>query len=215
MAGASRGPSTAASSTTAPPRVPTARPGASERSSSGGTTATRNGRAATCPTSRKTRRPITAAAKTRRRRRRSRGDKPFIMHPDGVGWIWVPSGLKDGPLPDALRAARVAVSQRALSGAADQSGRRRQDRPENRVCRFARRAFPLRAHDVPPDRASHGRRHVAHALASRRAAAGAFLRNLAGARRGRAIEPRRLGDRSRRRAASSRRACWSPRACTR
>src|SRR5262249_21200005 len=27
------------------------------------------------------------------------GDQPFIMHPDGVGWIWVPSGLKDGPLP--------------------------------------------------------------------------------------------------------------------
>jgi formate dehydrogenase major subunit len=28
-----------------------------------------------------------------------RGDQPFIMHPDGVGWIWVSSGLKDGPLP--------------------------------------------------------------------------------------------------------------------
>ena len=27
------------------------------------------------------------------------GDKPFIMHPDGVGWLWVSSGLKDGPLP--------------------------------------------------------------------------------------------------------------------
>jgi formate dehydrogenase major subunit len=27
------------------------------------------------------------------------GDKPFIMHPDGDGWIYVPSGLKDGPLP--------------------------------------------------------------------------------------------------------------------
>ncbi|MBV9610651.1 MAG: formate dehydrogenase, partial [Acidobacteria bacterium] len=27
------------------------------------------------------------------------GDKPFILHPDGAGWIWVPSGLKDGPLP--------------------------------------------------------------------------------------------------------------------
>ena len=27
------------------------------------------------------------------------GDKPFIMHPDGAGWIWVSSGLKDGPLP--------------------------------------------------------------------------------------------------------------------
>ena len=27
------------------------------------------------------------------------GDKPFILHPDGVGWIFVSSGLKDGPLP--------------------------------------------------------------------------------------------------------------------
>ena len=27
------------------------------------------------------------------------GDAPFIMHPDGVSWIWVPIGLRDGPLP--------------------------------------------------------------------------------------------------------------------
>lgn len=27
------------------------------------------------------------------------GDKPFILHPDGLGWIWVPFGLNDGPLP--------------------------------------------------------------------------------------------------------------------
>jgi formate dehydrogenase major subunit len=27
------------------------------------------------------------------------GDKPFILHPDGFGWIWVPVGLNDGPLP--------------------------------------------------------------------------------------------------------------------
>jgi len=27
------------------------------------------------------------------------GDQPFTMHPDGVGWIWVTTGLKDGPLP--------------------------------------------------------------------------------------------------------------------
>jgi len=27
------------------------------------------------------------------------GDAPFIMHGDGMGWIWVPTGLKDGPLP--------------------------------------------------------------------------------------------------------------------
>jgi formate dehydrogenase major subunit len=27
------------------------------------------------------------------------GDKPFILHADGLGWIWVPVGLNDGPLP--------------------------------------------------------------------------------------------------------------------
>lgn len=27
------------------------------------------------------------------------GDKPFILHPDGLGWIWAPTGLNDGPLP--------------------------------------------------------------------------------------------------------------------
>ncbi len=28
-----------------------------------------------------------------------RGDHPFIMQADGQGWLFVPSGLKDGPLP--------------------------------------------------------------------------------------------------------------------
>jgi formate dehydrogenase major subunit len=27
------------------------------------------------------------------------GDAPFIMHDDGLGWLFVPEGLKDGPLP--------------------------------------------------------------------------------------------------------------------
>jgi formate dehydrogenase major subunit len=27
------------------------------------------------------------------------GDKPFIIHPDGTGWLYVPTGLVDGPLP--------------------------------------------------------------------------------------------------------------------
>jgi len=27
------------------------------------------------------------------------GDAPFIMHVDGMGWLWVPAGLNDGPLP--------------------------------------------------------------------------------------------------------------------
>ena len=27
------------------------------------------------------------------------GDAPFILHEDGLGWIYVPKGLQDGPLP--------------------------------------------------------------------------------------------------------------------
>jgi formate dehydrogenase major subunit len=27
------------------------------------------------------------------------GTAPFLMHPDGLGRLWVPAGLKDGPLP--------------------------------------------------------------------------------------------------------------------
>src|SRR5204863_600047 len=28
-----------------------------------------------------------------------RGDKPFIMQADGVGWLFAPTGVVDGPLP--------------------------------------------------------------------------------------------------------------------
>src|SRR5436190_4989299 len=27
------------------------------------------------------------------------GDQPFIMKPDGLGWLYAPKGAKDGPLP--------------------------------------------------------------------------------------------------------------------
>ena len=41
-----------------------------------------------------------------------RGDAPFIMHGDGVGWIWVPSGLKDGPLPTHYEPLESLVDNR-------------------------------------------------------------------------------------------------------
>jgi formate dehydrogenase major subunit len=28
-----------------------------------------------------------------------KGDAPFILHPDGLGWLYAPTGLVDGPLP--------------------------------------------------------------------------------------------------------------------
>ena len=36
------------------------------------------------------------------------GDEPFIMKPDGVGWLFSPGGRQGRPAADALRAGRVA-----------------------------------------------------------------------------------------------------------
>lgn len=37
------------------------------------------------------------------------GNAPFIMKPDGVGWLYVPNGLVDGPLPTHYEPAESAV----------------------------------------------------------------------------------------------------------
>jgi formate dehydrogenase major subunit len=37
------------------------------------------------------------------------GDKPFGLHPDGKGWLYVSSGLKDGPLPAHFEALESTV----------------------------------------------------------------------------------------------------------
>ena len=37
------------------------------------------------------------------------GHQPFIMKPDGVGWLFVPSGLQDGPLPVHYEPAETPI----------------------------------------------------------------------------------------------------------
>jgi formate dehydrogenase major subunit len=38
------------------------------------------------------------------------GARPFTLHPDGVGWLYVASGLKDGPLPSHYEPLESPVS---------------------------------------------------------------------------------------------------------
>jgi formate dehydrogenase major subunit len=38
------------------------------------------------------------------------GARPFTLHPDGVGWLYVASGLKDGPLPTHYEALESLVA---------------------------------------------------------------------------------------------------------
>ena len=84
--------------------------GRSARGTSGGTP--RQGRWtgwATPPTSSPTSRRTTARRAGATGMAAIAGDNPFILHPDGLGWIYAQSGLVDGPAADPLRAARVAV----------------------------------------------------------------------------------------------------------
>src|SRR5207249_12101597 len=43
------------------------------------------------------------------------GDAPFILHEDGLGWIYVPKGLKDGPLPTHYEPLESPVSDELYS----------------------------------------------------------------------------------------------------
>ena len=53
-----------------------------------------------------------------------RGDHPFIMQADGRGWLFVPQGLEDGPLPthyephESPSATRSTRSARTRAGSA-------------------------------------------------------------------------------------------------
>ena len=69
------------------------------------------------------------------------GDKPFIMHQDGLGWIWVPVGLKDGPLPahyEPLESpVRNPLYRQQINPAADAKVR-----PDNAYAQSPDRHFP-------------------------------------------------------------------------
>jgi len=70
------------------------------------------------------------------------GDAPFIMHPDGMGWLYVPSGLKDGPLPahyEPLESnlANDLYPDRLTNPAAD-----RKERPDNAYATSPDARFP-------------------------------------------------------------------------
>ena len=196
--GAGRGRRTGGSSTTAPRPTPTGKPWSERKryvwwdERAGPLDGRRRARLRRRQAAR-----LRAARRARRPRTRSRGDHPFIMQADGRGWLFAPQRARRRAAADALRAARVAGRQPALRAAARtrrassfaaprQPVQPDRGEPERRV--------PVRAHDLPADRAPHRRRHVADARrtspsCSRRCSA----RSARSSRRARA-RARRLGD---------------------
>ena len=118
------------------------------------------------------------------RHRRGRDLRRGPVHPAGrrQGLAVRPGRPGGRPAARALRAAGVPVHQPAVRPAAQPGPRDHQApaepapavRPRTRL-----RGVPLRRHHLPAHRASHRRRHVAHAALSVRAAAGVLLRGLA------------------------------------
>jgi formate dehydrogenase major subunit len=58
------------------------------------------------------------------------GGGPFIMHADGLGWLWAPTGLKDGPLPTHYEPIESPV-RNAVYPEQNNPAALRLDRPDN------------------------------------------------------------------------------------
>ena len=138
----------AASSTTAPRPTPRASRGRSASATSGGTP--RQGRwtgLGDTPTSRPTRRPDYRPERGREGDGRARAaTTPFIMQPDGLGWLYAPAGPGRRAAAGALRAARVAGRQPALRAARQPDAPALRPRPTTPTTRRGSDVFPLRAH---------------------------------------------------------------------
>lgn len=59
------------------------------------------------------------------------GDKPFGMHPDGRGWLYVSSGLKDGPLPTHFEPLESQVRNPLYPAHQNNPPASKKERPDN------------------------------------------------------------------------------------
>ena len=160
--GAGPGPPTGASSTTGPRPIPTGGRGPSASVTSGGTTEHERGRARTCPTSSPTSGPTTARPTARRPQDQIAGHHPFIMQADGRGWLFAPGRASSTArsrrtTSRTSRRSRTRCTRRRPIPPGSSSRAAKPLQPERR--RTRRGEYPYVVHDLPADRASHGRRH--------------------------------------------------------
>ena len=77
------------------------------------------------------------------------GTEPFIFKPDGVGWLFAPSGAKDGPLPAHYEPIESPVGNLPLSAAAVHPRRAHVRRAAATTWRTSPTdEYPDRGHDV-------------------------------------------------------------------
>ena len=71
------------------------------------------------------------------------GDKPFILHPDGVAWLFVTSGLKDGPLPTHFEPLESPFGNALYPEHPTNPPANKKIRPDNNYAYLADERFPF------------------------------------------------------------------------
>jgi formate dehydrogenase major subunit len=71
------------------------------------------------------------------------GADPFIMKPDGKGWLFVPKGLKDGPLPTHYEAAESPVQNALYRQQSNPAAKYYRNRPDNRLSPVGDPNYPI------------------------------------------------------------------------
>lgn len=71
------------------------------------------------------------------------GSDPFIMKPDGKGWLFVPKGLKDGPLPTHYEAAESPVHNALYQQQSNPAAKYFRDRSDNRLAEVGDEHYPI------------------------------------------------------------------------
>ena len=69
------------------------------------------------------------------------GARPFTLHPDGVAWLYVPSGLKDGPLPTHYEPLESPVGNPLYSQNVNPAAQKK-ERPDNPYAVHGDARFP-------------------------------------------------------------------------
>jgi len=71
------------------------------------------------------------------------GSDPFLMKPDGKGWLFAPKGLKDGPLPAHYEAAEAPVKNALYAQQSNPTALYFRQRADNRLVPLGDEHYPI------------------------------------------------------------------------
>ena len=71
------------------------------------------------------------------------GSDPFIMKADGRGWLFVPKGLKDGPLPAHYEAAESPLHNALYAQQSNPAAKYYRNRKDNRLAAVGDERYPI------------------------------------------------------------------------